>query len=121
MKVSIRKNKLKKGYSYTVFLDYGIVNGSRKRTPLETFSRSADAEKYKTKIQSQIDNNTFIDVPDITFSEAIDEWMKNYVENNCEPNTYESYKTINEKYLKPCLGHIPFKIISSPQRYRYYK
>lgn len=115
MKVGIRKNKLKKGYSYTVFVDYGIVNGSRKRTPLETFSKSADAEKYKTKMQSQLDNNTFIDIPDINFSEAIDEWMENYVLNNCEPNTYESYKTVNIKYLKPCLGHIPFKIISSPQ------
>ena len=31
MKASIRKNTLKKGYSYTVFIDYGIVNGSRKR------------------------------------------------------------------------------------------
>lgn len=115
MKVGIRKNKLKKGYSYTVFIDYGIVNGSRKRTPLETFSQKGDAEKYQTKIQSQINTNSFVDIPDITFSEAIDEWMKNYVSNNCEPNTYESYKTVNEKYLKPCLGHIPFKIISSPQ------
>lgn len=41
--------------------------------------------------------------------------MENYVEINCEPNTAESYKSINENYLKPCLGHIPFKIISSSQ------
>lgn len=115
MKVSIRKNKLKKGYSYTVLIDYGIVNGSRKRTPLETFSQKNDAEKYQTKVQSQIDNNTFIDIPDISFSEAIDEWMANYVANNCEPNTAAGYELINNKYLKPCLGHIPFKIISSPQ------
>lgn len=116
MKVSIRKNKLKKGYSYTVFIDYGIVNSHRLRDPLETFGKKDDAEKYKTKVQSEIDNNTFISIPNISFSEAIDEWMEKYVTNNCEPNTYESYKTINEKYLKPCLGHIPFKIISSPQR-----
>ena len=38
MKVGIRKNKLKKGFSYTVFIDYGIVDGHRKREPLETFS-----------------------------------------------------------------------------------
>lgn len=115
MKVSIRKNKLKKGYSYTVVVDYGIVNGHRKRDPLETFSKSADAEKYKTKIQGQIDSNSFVNIPDITFSEAIDEWMTNYVANNCEPNTASGYEVINNKYLKPCLGHIPFKIISSPQ------
>lgn len=121
MKASIRKNKLKKGYSYTVLIDYGIVNGSRKRTPLETFSQKGDAEKYQTKTQSQIDNNTFIDIPDISFSEAIDEWMKNYVANKCEPNTASGYELINNKYLKPCLGHIPFKVISSPKRNRYYK
>lgn len=115
MKVSIRKNKLKKGYSYTVVVDYGIVNGHRKRDPLETFSKSADAEKYKTKIQGQIDSNSFVNIPDISFSEAIDEWMTNYVANNCEPNTASGYEVINNKYLKPCLGHIPFKIISSPQ------
>lgn len=113
MKASIRTNKLKKGNSYTVFIDYGIVNGSRKREPLETFSKKTDAEKYKVKIQTEINNNTFIQIPNITFSEAIDEWMTNYVLNNCEPNTASSYKTINEKYLKPCLGHIPFKVISS--------
>ena len=113
MKVSIRTNKLKKGKSYTVFIDYGIVNGSRKREPLETFYKKFDAENYKAKVQTEINNNTFINIPDITFSEAIDEWMYNYVVNNCEPNTASGYKLINEKYLKPCLGHIPFKIISS--------
>ena len=113
MKVSIRTNKLKKGKSYTVFIDYGIVNGSRKRKPLETFYKKTDAENYKAKVQTEINNNTFINIPDITFSEAIDEWMENYVANNCEPNTASGYKLINEKYLKPCLGHIPFKIISS--------
>lgn len=114
MKASIRKNNLKKGSSYTVFIDYGIVNGSRKREPLETFSKKGDAENYRTKIQTEIDNNTFIRIPDITFSEAIDEWMENYVANNCEPNTASGYDLINKKYLKPCLGHIPFKVISSP-------
>ena len=116
MKVSIRTNKLKKGNSYTVFIDYGIVNGSRKREPLETFSKKTDAENYKSKMQTDINNNTFIHIPDISFSEAIDEWMKNYVLNNCEPNTAFGYEVINNKYLKPCLGHIPFKVISSPQR-----
>lgn len=115
MKASIRTNKLKKGNSYTVFIDYGIVNGSRKREPLETFSKKSDAENYKSKIQTEINNNTFIQIPNITFSEAIDEWMENHVSNYCEPNTASEYKLINEKYLKPCLGHIPFKIISSTQ------
>ena len=115
MKVSIRTNKLKKGNSYTVFIDYGIVNGSRKREPLETFSKKADAESYKSKIETEINNNTFIQIPNITFSEAIDEWMENYVANNCEPNTAFGYEIINNKYLKPCLGHIPFRIISSPR------
>lgn len=114
MTVGIRKRKKTKGYSYTVYIDYGIVNNKRKKTPLETFTSSRDAENYKAKVQTQINNNTFIDIPDITFSEAIDEWMENYVANECEPNTSASYKTINEKYLKPCLGHIPFKVISSP-------
>lgn len=114
MKASIRKNNLKKGASYTVIIDYGIVNGSRKREPLETFTRKTDAEQYKNKVQTEIENNTFIKVPEITFSEAIDQWMENYVSANCEPNTAASYVTINNKYLKPCLGHIPLKIIGSP-------
>lgn len=116
MKASIRTNKLKNGYSYTVFIDYGVVDGHRKRDPLETFSRKKDAENYKSKIETEINNNTFIAIPNITFSEAIDEWYENYVLNECEPNTAESYKYNNDKYLKPLLGHIPFKIISSPKR-----
>lgn len=111
MKAGLRTNKLKKGNSYTVFVDYGIVNGSRKREPLETFSTKGDAQKYQAKVQSQIDNNTFINVPNITFSQAIDEWMENYVANNCELNTADGYKLNNDKYLKPLLGHIPLKII----------
>lgn len=114
MKVSIRKNKLKKGFSYTVFIDYGVVNGHRKREPLETFSTKKFAEDYRIKMQAQIDNNSFVYIPDITFSKAIDEWIENYVASKCEVNTKESYATINEKYLKPCLGHIPFRVISSP-------
>lgn len=114
MTVGIRKRKKNKGYSYTVYIDYGIVNGKREKTPLETFINSKDAENYKSKVQTEMNNNTFISIPDISFSEAIDEWMENYVEINCEPNTGSSYKTINENYLKPCLGHIPLKVISSP-------
>lgn len=114
MKVSIRKNKLKKGFSYTVFIDYGIVNGCRKREPLDTFSSSKSAESYKSKIQSQIDNNSFVYVPNILFSQAIDEWMNNYVKNNLEETTRHGYEIINNKYLKPCLGHIPFKVFNSP-------
>lgn len=90
------------------------MNGSRKLEPLETFSRKSDAENYKSKIQSEIISNTFISIPDITFLQAIDEWMENYVANNCKRNTASRYKTVNEKYLKPILGYIPFKIISSP-------
>lgn len=114
MNVGIRKNKLKKGFSYTVFIDYGIVNGHRKRDPLETFELKKDAENYQAELKTQITNNTFIHVPDITFSEAIDEWMENYVKNECEPNTADSYVSVNNNYLKPILGHIPFKVISSP-------
>lgn len=121
MKASIRKNKLKKGYSYTVYIDYGIVNGHRKKEPLETFSTIKQAENYQSKIQTQINENNFINIPNITFSDAIDEWFEKHVLIKCEPNTAEGYKIINEKYLKPYLGHIPFKIISSPQRNRYYK
>lgn len=114
MKASIRKINLKKGFSYSVYIEYGDFNGKRKREYLETFSKKGDAEQYKNKVQAEIENNTFIRIPDITFSEAIDEWMENYVSTNCEPNTTESYRVINEKYLKPCLGHIPLKIIGSP-------
>lgn len=115
MKVSIRKNSLKKGFSYTVYIDYGLVNGHRKKEPLDTFSTIKQAENYQSKIQTELNQNTFINIPNITFSEAIDEWYENYVLNNCEPNTAESYKLLNETYLKPLLGHIPLKIISSPQ------
>lgn len=115
MKVSIRKNILKKGFSYTIYVDYGIVDGHRKKEALETFSTIKQAENYQSKIQNEINENTFINIPNITFSKAIDEWFENYVLNKCEPNTAESYKLLNETYLKPLLGHIPLKIISSPQ------
>lgn len=114
MKVGIRKNKLKKGFSYTVFIDYGIVNGHRKREPLETFSKKCDADSYCSKIITQINNNTFINIPDITFSEAIDEWMENYVKTALEETTINGYRIINENYLKPCLGHIPLKVFNNP-------
>ena len=114
MNVGIRKRKKKKGYSYTVYIEYKGNNGSRPRDYLETFESKKDAENYQIEIKNQIINNTFISIPNITFADAIDEWMENYVKNECEPNTAEGYKLINEKYLKPCLGHIPFKIISSP-------
>lgn len=112
MKAGIRKNKLNKGFSYTVYVDYGIINEKRKREPLETFQTKSLAEKYRNEIQNEIENNTFIHIPDITFAEAIDEWMTNYVYNKCEPNTYEGYKNLNNSYLKPYLGHYPLKVIA---------
>lgn len=114
MNVGIRKRKKKKGYSYVVYIEYKGLNGSRPRETLEIFENKKDAENYQAEIKTQITNNTFIRVPNITFSEAIDEWMENYVKNECEPNTADSYISVNNNYLKPILGHIPFKIISSP-------
>ena len=37
--------------------------------------------------------------------------MENYVKNECEPNTYENYKVLNEAYLRPYLGHYPLAVI----------
>lgn len=111
MKAGIRKRKRKTGYHYTVYVDYGIVNNHRKIDYLKTFDNKPIAEKYKNEIQSQIDNNMFIHTSNINFSQAIDEWMENYVKNECEPNTYENYKVINEAYLKPYLGHYPLSVI----------
>lgn len=115
MKVGIRKNKLNRGFSYTVFIDYGIIDGHRKREALETFSNKGTAEKYKAKTQSEIDNNNFIHVTDMTFGELIDDWMEKHVSEKCDMNTYETYHVINETYIKPCLGHIPAKVLSSPK------
>lgn len=53
MKVSIRTNKLKKGNSYTVFIDYGIVNGKRKREPLETFTKKVMQKIIKQKFKQK--------------------------------------------------------------------
>lgn len=108
MPVSITKRKNKKSVSYQLCIDYGMVNGERDRDYI-TVNSYPEAKKMKSEIESQMNNNSFIRPNNMTFFELLEYWIKDYVLNECADDTAYNYELINEKYLKPSLGHIPIQ------------
>lgn len=107
--------------TYTIILELGInTNGKRIRKKI-TYKTSAQAKRALNEYENQMNKGTFIIPDDISFGEWIKYWEENYAKNNCEENTYNEYIRNDNKYIIPCLGHIPLQKINQNTLDEYYK
>ncbi len=66
-----------------------------------------------TQIQHSIDTNNYINTTNFTVSEWLDIWLKDYKKNLIKPTTLSTYKNRIENHLKPNLGHIKLKDLTT--------
>ena len=103
---------------YYVNLDYGIIDGKRKKKT-EVFTKKSEAKRRLTEFQHQ-KNTTGVAAPsDDTLADWLDYWLENIVKINNEVTTYESYKNII-KYLKADMGGIKLQKLTARRIQQYY-
>jgi len=95
----IRKRKLANGKtSYMVRVP--LPDGEVIR---ETFEREKDAKKLVGKILDQRDIGTAVKPSNKQLNTFLDEWLA-HVRRSLRENTFESYETVLDNYIRPALG-----------------
>ena len=107
MQGSIRK----RGNTWYYSFDLGKVDGKRKRKEKGGFKTKTEAQKALREAINNYENcGTIVNDTNITFSDYLDYWFKEYVEINCKFNTKEFYRRTLKNHIKPSLG--PYKLKS---------
>lgn len=109
MKGGVRKRSNKWYY----YFDLGIVEGKRKKVERVGGNTKKEAEKSLREALNEYENSGIVfEESNISLSDYLDFWYKEYVLLNCKYNTQESYRINIEKHIKPKLGAYKVKALT---------
>ena len=87
-------------------IDIGTdTNGKRQRKAVYGKTKKECAEKL-TKLASQKLDGILIDTGRMTVADLLDRWLNDSARVTCAPGTYEGYRFLVEKHLKPRIGSL---------------
>ncbi|MCC0656354.1 site-specific integrase [Clostridioides sp. ES-S-0123-01] len=106
MKGGIRK----RGEKWYYYFDLGTINGKRKKIERVGGKTKKEAEKALRDALSEFENEgqLFSD-NEMSFSDFLDFWYKEYVLLNCKYGTQKNYEKIIKNHLKQDLGKYKLK------------
>lgn len=95
----------KRGNKWYYSFELSNVNGKRKRIERVGGRTKKEAESELRKALQEYNNaGTHFEPTQISVSDYMDYWYKNYVLVNCKYNTQNSYKLIIKNHIKPAFG-----------------
>lgn len=117
--------------TWSIILELGYVTitdpktGKKKKKrqqKWETFrGTKKEAEAYLTEKMNDLNKGQYIERTNITFGEWLDEWLDTEIKPPAKrPRTYETYKTVIEKHIKPALGNILLQNLKAKTIKSYY-
>lgn len=107
-------NIRKRGKVYQYQFEIAPVGGKRKQITKSGFKTKLEAQEAGTQAYNEyINTGLNFKENQISYSDYLDYWMKNYCEINLKYNTIQAYNTIINKYLKPNLGKYRLSAITS--------
>jgi integrase len=86
--------------------------GLKKRKKFTALSQHKALTKGR-KWKEDLENGLSIDADKITLSEWLDIWMNDYVKSRVKIKTYEKYGNEVKNYIKPKLGHLVVKKLTT--------
>ncbi len=99
-------NITKRGKYWQYRFDGATVNGKRQQISKSGFRTKKEAQDAGYKAQAEYNQSGIAFNPmEISVSDYLDYWFKEYVETNLRPNTQYGYKGIIENHLKPEFGN----------------
>src|SRR5699024_6595321 len=99
--ILMRGHIAKKGNRYYIVVDIGDDN--RKQKWLSGFRTKKDAEAELPRILNELNDGTYVEPSKQKYKNFIDDWHKNR-KNKISANTYDTYKHMINKHIKPKLG-----------------
>ena len=99
-------NVRKRGNYYQYSFEAARVGGKRKQITKSGFNTKAEAEKAGVIAYNEyMQTGRSFKSEDISYSDYLDYWMKEYCEVNLKYHTIEVYKRIIRIHIKPFIGH----------------
>jgi len=95
------------------------VTGKRKR--FRAYAKSStEANAMRIKVLRDLQTGAFIDSENITVGEWLDIWLDTYIKSKVRPNTCDNYSMLIKKHLKPTIGKVSLKKLTTIQIQRLY-
>ena len=113
----IKQRTLKTGKTvYEYAFEIASVNGKRKRKTKSGFATKREAREAGKLAQQTYENTgQAIESSDISYSDFIDQWMKNDIKITCKAETVKGYEKKIRLYIKPNLGSYKLNSITKDQ------
>ncbi|MCI1986942.1 MAG: site-specific integrase [Lactobacillus sp.] len=106
-------NVRQRGDKWYYSFEAAPVNGKRQRIERVGGLTKKEAQKALRKAIDDYERGGLRSkLEDMSVSDYMDYWLKNYVEKNLKYNTRKNYSNIIENYIKPKLGKYRIKTIS---------
>lgn len=103
----------KKGDSWYYYFDLAKIDGKRKKIERKGGRTKKEALENLRKAIIEYNNCGEVKVSsDMSFSDYLDYWLKNYVEVQCKQTTSILYKRYIRDHLKPVLGMYKLKSLN---------
>ena len=113
------KKRSKDSYSLVISLGKD-KDGKYKQHWVSVRGTKKDAERKRTELLHQLDNNTVINPRKITVTEYLKRWLADYAKPNLSPRSYERYESIINVHLIPDLGSLLLSQLRSEHVQRHY-
>ena len=124
MRGSIRK-RYKDSWNIILHLGYqpDPVTGKPKRNQkwYTVQGTKRDAEKKLAELLHQANRNELVEPTKMSLGSWLDEWLETAIKPpNQRLRSYETYRSVMTKHLKPALGHIRLQQLQPTDLQRYY-
>ncbi|UXR73354.1 site-specific integrase [Staphylococcus sp. IVB6238] len=112
----IKKYKKKDGstaYMFIAYLGIDPVTRKQKRTTRRGFKTEREAKIAEAKLQTEIQNNGFLNTEITTFNQVYELWLQQY-RNTVKESTYQQVLTAFKCMILVHFGNMPIKEITVP-------
>lgn len=90
------------------------VNGKRNQITKSGFNTKSDALKAGNEALVEYNNSgKYFEPSEISYSDYLDYWLKNYCLMNVADSTYTGYSNIVKNHIKPAIGYYKLKSIDT--------
>ncbi|MFB6357071.1 MAG: tyrosine-type recombinase/integrase [bacterium] len=120
MQGSIRKVDRKNGHKWRVEIDLPRGDREKRQKKVKIFDKKRRAERWLAKINNQIQNKQFVEPSRQPLGEFLDEFLEDYCKHNVTENTRARYKNAIQRHIKPSIGDIPLKDLTTKRIQKYY-
>lgn len=104
---------MKRGNYWQYRFEGAKIEGKRKRFTKGGFATKKEAMQAGTKAFAEYNNSGLSFVPsEISFSDYLDFWLKEYCRVNLKENTCDGYQKRIKNHIRPALGHYRIKSLT---------